>query len=83
MRFASDVDESQHIVRNAPALHGRVLVLYHDYATLEGTVVATSHRRNPWEPWTHGCCFTVRTSDDCDLEIDVLEVHSVHHLDAA
>lgn len=59
----------------------RVRVLYTDYALLEGTVIATHEAHELPGRSLH---FTIRTDDERDLELDVLDVRAIHELaDAA
>lgn len=84
MRFAQTPDELRHIATNALRLrtYARVRVLYADYVSLEGTVLATHHRRNEREPLAPALSFTIRTDDERELEVDVLDVRTIHSLDA-
>ncbi|MBZ0118542.1 MAG: hypothetical protein K8H88_16180 [Sandaracinaceae bacterium] len=77
MRLTNDRREIEHLGRHLRELSGRVVVVLGDGPELFG-VVADRRVRELEEP-AHalGCAFTLRTDDERELEIDLLDVQTV------
>ncbi|MBZ0119372.1 MAG: hypothetical protein K8H88_20440 [Sandaracinaceae bacterium] len=77
MRLTNDDQELEHLWAHLPELVGHVTVIVGDGPALSGVV---AERRveaieSPARAW--GCAFTLRTDDERELEIDLLDVWSV------
>ncbi|MBZ0116559.1 MAG: hypothetical protein K8H88_06185 [Sandaracinaceae bacterium] len=77
MRLTNDDQELEHLWAHLPELVGRVTVILGDGPALSGVVAdrRVESIESPARAW--GCAFTLRTDDERELEIDLLDVWSV------